>query len=226
MKSQVLNRCLSFDWIPSIFIHSFTPKRVPPLTMNNHKRSRLHPTVWLPAGLHPSTSLTSSGRCGPSSPRSPCSLTLSCVCVCVRAPLSVGLGVRWPAHPPPVQHAAGQVQEAAGPGEDPTHSVHGQPVHQGELWLPEDAGWRRAHSARRLWRGLCVVETRLQLLLLDASWKWQRFNNILTAGRFWSTNSGDSLLVTFLKPEALLFFTCSQWDEGQAEMWSLPEWFF
>lgn len=83
-----------------------------------------------------------------------CSVSNLSVCVCVM--LSVGPSVRWPAHPPPVQHPASQVQEAVGPGEDPAHSLHGEPLHQGELWLPEDSRWRRPHSPRRFWRGLFV----------------------------------------------------------------------
>lgn len=74
---------------------------------------------------------------------------LTCLCVC--AMLSVGLGVRWPAHPPSVQHSASQVQEAVGPGEDTAHPLYRKPLHQGELWLPEDPCWRRSHSPRRLW---------------------------------------------------------------------------
>lgn len=63
---------------------------------------------------------------------------------------SVGPGVGRSAHPPSVQHAAGQVQEAAGPGEDPAHPLHGEPLHQGELRLPEDPRRGRPHSPRRL----------------------------------------------------------------------------
>lgn len=86
---------------------------------------------------------------------------LTCFCLCVCAMPSVGPGVRWPAHPPPVQHSASQVQEAVGPGEDPAHPLHGQPLHQGELWLPEDSRWRRPHSPRRLRRGLRVFDERI-----------------------------------------------------------------
>lgn len=67
---------------------------------------------------------------------------------------SVGPGVRWPAHPSSMQHPACQVQEALGPWEDPAHPLHRQPLHQGKLWLLEDARWRRPHSPRGLWWGL------------------------------------------------------------------------
>lgn len=75
-----------------------------------------------------------------------CPLTPVCVCVMP----SVGPGIRWPAHPSPVQHSTGQVQEAAGAWEDPAHSVHRKPLHQGELRLPEDPCRRRPHRPRRL----------------------------------------------------------------------------
>lgn len=76
--------------------------------------------------------------------------------VCVCAMISVGPGVRWPAHPPPMQHAASQVQKTVGAGEDPAHPLHREPLHQGELWLLENPRWGRPHCQRRLWWGLSV----------------------------------------------------------------------
>lgn len=76
---------------------------------------------------------------------------------CVYVTSTVGPGVRRPAHPSSMQHPACQVQEAVGPWEDPTHPLHRQSLHQGKLWLPEDACWRRPHSPGGLWWGMYRV---------------------------------------------------------------------
>lgn len=125
-----------------------------------HGDSACVPTCDIPQGLTLSPTLFYCPDAAAGTLEAHLLLTLFhlCVCVCVYALLSVGLGVRWPAHSPPVQHPSSQVQEAVGPGEDPTHSVHRQPLHQGELWLPKDTGWRCPHSARRLRWGLCVIK--------------------------------------------------------------------
>lgn len=57
------------------------------------------------------------------------SVTLSLPCP---AP-EVGVGAGRPPHPPSLQQPPGQVQKAAGAWEDPTHPVHGEPLHQGHL---------------------------------------------------------------------------------------------
>lgn len=38
-----------------------------------------------------------------------------------------------------------------GARQDPAHSVHGQPVHQGDVWLSQNACQWCAHCERRLW---------------------------------------------------------------------------
>lgn len=48
-------------------------------------------------------------------------------------PLKVGVGLRRSAHPTPLQQPAGEIQKAPGARENPAHSLHWKPLHQGEL---------------------------------------------------------------------------------------------
>lgn len=82
-----------------------------------------------------------------------------------------------------MQQPPGQVQKAAGSREDPAHPLHGKPLHQGHLWLPQDPGWGCSCCQRGLWWGSDLfllwyfvfsiyVKAVVELLVLLSKKKW------------------------------------------------------
>ncbi len=113
--------------------------------------------------------------------------------------------VRWPPHSPPMQHLACQIQEVASAWQDSTHPLYGKPLYKGELWLPENTRWRRAHRQRRLRRGWilvpisvfnsrsCTCLTIHNLVVLnDRTW-------IIQSRRWWQWGSSKSVWSTDTK---------------------------
>ncbi len=104
--------------------------------------------------------------------------------------------VRWPPHSPPMQHLACQIQEVASAWQDSTHPLYRKPLYKGELWLPENTRWRRAHRQRRLRRGWILVPISVFNSLFVHSFnhsqfgcfKWQNLNypeqKVVTVGQF------------------------------------------
>lgn len=111
-----------------------------------------------------------------------------------------------------MQHLACQIQEVASAWQDSTHPLYGKPLYKGELWLPENTRWRRAHCQRRLRRGWilvpisvfnscsCTLLTIPNLVVLnDRTWiiqsrRWWRWGSSKSA---WSTDTKWSRGVTW-----------------------------
>lgn len=103
--------------------------------------------------------------------------------------------VRWPSHSPPMQHLACQIQEVASAWQDSAHPLHGKPLYKGELRLPENTRWRRAHCQRRLRWGWLLVPISVfhscsctLLTIHIVCFKWQNLNypeqKVVTVGQF------------------------------------------
>jgi len=63
---------------------------------------------------------------------------------------NAGAGLGRPSHTTPVAITPVQIQEAVGAGPHPAHTLHGQPVRQRLVRLPQDARDRRACCQGRL----------------------------------------------------------------------------